>query len=210
MAQQPKREVPSALKKVLEWDIKLSKEVVELVNRRYPIATYRTHLKSLEVSCHGILWLIAAVAGIYATNFKEVSVNLLIGLVMDIAIVAVLKALTRRRRPAYDVDDQVATIKIVDKFSFPSGHATRAIMLAVLFSVLSPLPLLAWVPFTGWALAVAASRVLLGRHHILDVVAGVVLGAAEGVLLGLVWRSEEQAAALVTSALGSEDPWSSG
>ena len=48
-----------------------------------------------------------AIAGIYVTSLKEASVNLLIGLVLDIVIVAVLKAFTRRRRPAYDVDDQV-------------------------------------------------------------------------------------------------------
>ena len=64
-------------------------------------------MKSLEISCHGIPWLMLAIAGIYVTSLKEASVNLLIGLVLDIVIVAVLKAFTRRRRPAYDVDDQV-------------------------------------------------------------------------------------------------------
>ena len=72
-------------------------------------------MKSLEISCHGIPWLMLAIAGIYVTSLKEASVNLLIGLVLDIVIVAVLKAFTRRRRPAYDVDDQVfcsGTLKI--------------------------------------------------------------------------------------------------
>ena len=45
----PKREVPTGLKKLLEMDIKLSKEFVEFVNKKYPIDTIRTHLKSLEV-----------------------------------------------------------------------------------------------------------------------------------------------------------------
>ena len=152
-----------------------------------------------------------AIAGIYVASLKEASVNLLIGLVLDIVIVAVLKAFTRRRRPAYDVDDQVfvvqictnekdsqyhpikvATIKMVDKFSFPSGHATRATMLALLFTLLSPLPFLLWIPCIAWAGAVAVSRVLLGRHHILDVLAGVVIGAVEAVLLSMLWRSEEE------------------
>ena len=51
-----------------------------------------------------------AIAGIYVTSLKEAAVNLLIGLVLDIVIVAVLKAFTRRRRPAYDVDDQVQAL----------------------------------------------------------------------------------------------------
>ena len=47
---QSKREIPSSLKKLLDLDVKLSKEFVELVNKKYPIETYRAHLKSLEVS----------------------------------------------------------------------------------------------------------------------------------------------------------------
>lgn len=47
--EQSKREIPGGLKAVLEKDVKLSKEFVELVNKNYPIAAYRTHLKSLEV-----------------------------------------------------------------------------------------------------------------------------------------------------------------
>ena len=41
MEDKPKREVPSQLKKILDLDIKLSKDLVEKVNQRYPIATYR-------------------------------------------------------------------------------------------------------------------------------------------------------------------------
>ena len=44
-----KREIPTGLKKLLEVDVKFSKEFVEVVNRKYPIDTIRTHLKSLEV-----------------------------------------------------------------------------------------------------------------------------------------------------------------
>ena len=50
MEQPAKREVPSALKTVLEVDVRLSKEVVEWVNGRWPIVDMRTHLKTLEVA----------------------------------------------------------------------------------------------------------------------------------------------------------------
>ena len=49
MSEQSKREIPSGLKKILEADVKLSKEFVEAVNKKYPISAYRVHLKSLEV-----------------------------------------------------------------------------------------------------------------------------------------------------------------
>ena len=65
-------------------------------------------------------------------------------------------------------------------------------MLAILFTLLYPLPFIFWLPCLAWAGAVAASRVLLGRHHILDVVAGVLIGAVEAALLSMLWRSEEE------------------
>ena len=44
-----KRDIPDGLKKILAADVKLSKEFVELVNKNYPISSFRAHLKSLEV-----------------------------------------------------------------------------------------------------------------------------------------------------------------
>ena len=41
MEDKPKREVPSGVQKILDIDIKLSKDLVERVNQQYPIATYR-------------------------------------------------------------------------------------------------------------------------------------------------------------------------
>ena len=53
-------------------------------------------------------------AGLYLTQFP-LFLNLLLGLILDIAVVAVIKAFTRRRRPAMNVDDQFATFQAVDK-----------------------------------------------------------------------------------------------
>ena len=79
------------------------------------------------------------------SSWLEVWVNLLIGLILDIVVVAVTKAFTRRRRPAQNINDNFLEVS-VDKFSFPSGHATRAILLAIFFTYLYPLPLLLFVP----------------------------------------------------------------
>ena len=54
----------------------------------------------------------------------------------------------------------------------------------------------------------AASRVLLGRHHLLDVAAGAAIGVVQAAVVGGVWRTEEQTQ-YILSLLGSEDPWSS-
>jgi len=202
-----KREIPSGLKSLLDLDAKVSKDVVERVNRVYPIVDFRHHMKTLEISCHGIPWLMVAVGGMYVTNIPELWVNLLLALILDIVVVAVLKAFTRRRRPAYDVDDLFMPATAIDKFSFPSGHATRAVLLAVFFICLYPLTFILFLPIVLWSLCVWCSRVLMGRHHVLDVACGIMIGLVEGVVLNKMWVSAEGAASLI-AAFGGEDPWS--
>merc|ERR1711936_570175 len=205
--QNSKREIPSILKNILDADVKLSKEFVEFVNKKYPIDSLRGHLKSLEISCHGIPWLFVAIAGLY-TSGSAFFLNLLLALVLDIVVVGIIKAFTRRRRPAYNVDDQFAAVKMVDKFSFPSGHATRAVMIATILCFVQPLHLILRLPVIVWAALVSVSRIILGRHHVLDVGAGVLIGVLQGLLMGTLWRSEEQAKYLL-SLTSDEDPWSS-
>lgn len=221
-----KREVPSVLRNILDADVTLSKQFVEFVNKKYPIESIRVHLKSLEISCHGninrvrkivntevcdisgIPWLFVAIAGLYTVG-SAFFLNLLLALILDIVVVGILKAFTRRRRPAYNVDDQYATVKMVDKFSFPSGHATRAVMIGTILCLVQPVHIIIRLPVILWSVSVSVSRVVLGRHHVLDVVAGAVIGVLEALVMGLLWRSEEQVK-YIMSLTSNEDPWSSG
>ena len=101
-----------------------------------------------------------------------------------------------------------ATIS-VDKFSFPSGHATRAVALALFFGLLlPPLNFFVMLPITAWSFAVCLSRVLLGRHHLLDVAAGIAIGIVEAILLRCILIGPEMAGYIGESLFG-EDPWSS-
>lgn len=80
----------------------------------------------------------------------------------------------------------------VDLFSFPSGHTTRAIMVAY-FSVVhySGGPLVDLLVLL-WGVAVSLSRILLGRHHVLDVSVGAVIGVLQYRLLAnYLWLSKE-------------------
>lgn len=68
--------------------------------------------------------------------------------------------------------------------SFPSGHATTAIVfftgwaIVVLFTSMPP-PLKEGIAaiLTAWALAIDWSRLALGAHYLSDVIAGTILGA---------------------------------
>ena len=118
------------------------------------------------------------------------------------------QAFSRRRRPAYNNSDMFATMS-VDKFSFPSGHSTRAVALGLFFVHLHPLGVVLSLPVLAWSAAVCVSRVLLGRHHILDVLGGTVVGVVEVVVLSALWIGEESSEYFTKYVFNSEDPWSS-
>lgn len=119
---------------------------------------------------------------------------MLFGLILDVVIVAVLKALVRRRRPVASKD--MLTIG-PDKFSFPSGHASRAFFVLLFFTKLYPVHFIFMMPVTAWAVSVAISRLILQRHYILDICAGAVIGILEALLVGLFWISEQSAFSIV-------------
>lgn len=91
------------------------------------------------------------------------------------ASVLLIKLVVRRRRPE---GEWGAIYRNTDPHSFPSGHAARAILLAVLAVAWGPWWLAAVL--LPWAPLVALSRVAMGLHYLSDVVAGAVLGLAAG------------------------------
>lgn len=110
---------------------------------------------------------------------------------------AILKAIFRRRRPAGNKPDAMEIGP--DKFSFPSGHVSRAVFIAYFFLYLHPINLIFVPPLLAWCFSVSVSRILLRRHHLLDVLAGAVLGIAEGLFLALFWLSEKSAFYVIES-----------
>lgn len=115
---------------------------------------------------------------------------LLAGLTLDMLVVSFLKAATRRRRPVQNKKDCFMMVG-ADKFSFPSGHASRSVFMAYFFIHLWPVPIYVVPPLCAWAVAVAISRVVMRRHHVLDVLAGVFAGIFTGMLNGGLWISED-------------------
>ncbi|XP_068692084.1 polyisoprenoid diphosphate/phosphate phosphohydrolase PLPP6-like [Montipora foliosa] len=150
--------------------------------------SWRTLMVILEYTGHGIPWTAAALFVIFAfsdTAEQEFACNLLLALSMDLAIVSCLKAVVRRERPVNNVKDMFATVS-VDHYSFPSGHSSRSAMVAGLFAVF--LAAKVWSLFIGcWAVCVSASRVILGRHHLSDVLCGVVIGLLQSWVICALW-----------------------
>ena len=110
------------------------------------------------------------------------------------ALVMGLKFVFRRRRPQ---GEWGSIYRNTDPHSFPSGHAARAFLIAVLATGLGPsgLALALW----GWAPLVSLARVAMGVHYISDVLAGSILG----ILLGLAtWHFHDQILARLATLAG--------
>ncbi|KAM1034460.1 hypothetical protein PS1_038144 [Malus domestica] len=131
---------------------------------------------------------------------------LIFGLLLDLAVVGLIKLLFRRSRPLYNKKMSVAVS--VDHFSFPSGHSSPVCFVASLLHLsaaaltdalanlrsASPfvdrwigadevnavriLVSVAW----AWAVGTSVSRVLLGRHFVTEVFTGACLGVLEALV----------------------------
>lgn len=112
--------------------------------------------------------------------WKRELLILIISILVTALVVVAIKFTVRRSRPE---GEWGKIYRSTDPHSFPSGHAARATMLAVVMLGLSPrvgLVLLVWAPLVGLA------RVAMGVHYLSDVLAGMLLGLLIGIAVLLV------------------------
>ncbi len=108
--------------------------------------------------------------------WRSWAATVMISIVALALIVLPVKFLVRRPRPA----GEWGTIyRATDPHSFPSGHAARVLLIAMLATALGPwwLTILLWI----WAPGVALARVAMGVHYLSDILGGAMLGILAGV-----------------------------
>jgi len=93
------------------------------------------------------------------------------GLAMLEIVVVGIKMVVRRQRPP---GNEGLIYRKADPFSFPSGHAARAVLLSLLALRMGPAA--AFVAIAIWSPLMVLSRIAIGIHYVLDVVAGGILG----------------------------------
>ncbi len=123
----------------------------------------------------GILWWLGTEAWRWRATL------LIIAIIITAVLVLMLKFTIRRQRPAGEWGEIYRT---TDPHSFPSGHATRAFLLATMALGLGP----AWfgAALAIWAPLVALARVAMGVHYLSDILAGLGIGVVMGIVIQMV------------------------
>lgn len=168
------------LRRVLAWDEAL---LVAVSRLQRPVATRAlrgvTHLGDAQsLTFMGLVLLLVGTA-----YTRHLGLMLMMGSGLAALLAQVVKRLSKRRRPNAGILGFTALVQNPDAFSFPSGHTAASVALAVAWAGEgSGLGLLA----SAFAALVGFSRVYLGVHYPLDVMAGATLGLIAGGVARLV------------------------
>lgn len=137
-----------------------------------------------EAANHSRLWHALGAAQAVARRSRRPAVELSISLLAEAVLVnGVIKTAFGRRRPAF-AGNRPHALRQPLTSSFPSGHASAAMVAASLLSRRSP-----WAPaYYALALVVALSRLHVRIHHASDVAAGIGTGAVLGAVARRLWR----------------------
>ena len=168
------------LQELISRDEAISKklQIMETDHSLKPLAVLFAH------SGDSWFWLVGLLIVFFAASleWKYRALVMMVSFVILAVIVLLIKFTVRRRRPE---GEWGKIYRATDPHSFPSGHAARAFLFAVLALGLGP----AWFGITLiiWAPLVTLSRVITGVHYLSDVIAGSIIGvlAGCGVLLVL-------------------------
>ncbi|VDO28626.1 unnamed protein product [Haemonchus placei] len=172
--------------RIMEGIIRCLSKLDRTLSQRLVAPTSKRNLLLwIEYGVNGYLWvigsslaLVCSVSGRWNQETQHQLVMLNTGLLLDLIFTCILKLTIQRPRPGYNVNDQKFEAPIADQYSFPSGHSSRAAMLATLSAAFFPKYRIAAALL---AVLVAISRVAMGRHYLSDALGGLLFGCIEGV-----------------------------
>ncbi|MCY3910320.1 MAG: phosphatase PAP2 family protein [bacterium] len=150
--------------------------------RGHPMAD-RVFYTASELGNFSILWHALAWAGATSKRGRRRALRVSVALAVESALVnGPIKSAFNRSRPLPE-HDHPHRLRQPLTSSFPSGHASAAVVAAAL---LSESRRRRW-PFWAAALVVATSRVHVRIHHASDVVVGAIVGAVIARLFKKIW-----------------------
>ncbi|XP_049567384.1 inactive phospholipid phosphatase 7 [Orcinus orca] len=190
-----------AFNSLLAIDICMSKRLGVCAGRAASWASARSMVKLIGITGHGIPWIGGTILCLVKSSTlagQEVLMNLLLALLLDIMTVAGVQKLIKRRGP-FETSPGLLDYLTMDVYAFPAGHASRAAMVSKFFLSHLVLAVPLRVLLVLWALCVGLSRVMIGRHHITDVLSGFVIGYFQFRLVELVWMSSNTCQMLISA-----------
>lgn len=161
-------------RRLLAWD---EASLIRIVRWQRPLSVrlFRaiTHLGDAQT------WVFVGLVltAVGSAETRALAVRLGVGAGLAAMVAQVIKRLSRRRRPSAGIVGFTALVANPDAFSFPSGHTAAAVATAIGWAGEGQ-----WLGAlaAGFAALVGGSRVALGAHYPLDVVAGALVGMACG------------------------------
>ncbi|XP_077593209.1 inactive phospholipid phosphatase 7-like [Stigmatopora nigra] len=194
---------------LLAIDICLSKRMSVCAHTWSAWGGWRSMVNLLALTGHGLTWIIGTVICLTRSNTlagQEVLVNLLLALILDVLTVAGVQRLVKRKGP-WEISPGLLDRVAMDIYAFPAAHASRAAMVSkfLLSHLVLAVPLR--ILLVLWAVLVGVSRVLLGRHHLTDVLCGFALGLFHFGLMETVWLSSNACQTLISIGTFSWSPF---
>lgn len=149
----------------------------------------RIFYTATELGDFSLLWhLLGTVQALRRGGDFDAAVRVSTLLGVESAVVnGPLKSRFGRTRPVFD-ELRPHRMRQPRSSSFPSGHASAATVFALVAGQDDPL----WPCYVGLAAVVAASRVHVRIHHASDVVGGVAVGTALGLVLRRWWPAGQR------------------
>ncbi len=123
----------------------------------------------------------------------KASIYILSTTILSGIAVNIIKVIFGRARPILYIKEHIYgfswfNLDVVHR-SFPSGHSTTAMAVAVAFALLLPKYRI-W--FISFGLAIALSRVILTEHYLSDVIVGSFLGYSSSLFLYRIFYREQE------------------
>lgn len=124
----------------------------------------------------GLLWIAIGIALLFFKKTRPIGFTMLISLLFDYLIINVtLKGLVARPRPFVVNEAITPLITNVSPYrSFPSGHSGGSF--AAMFALYKWVPKKIGIPALCLAALVALSRLYVGVHYPIDIIAGCIVG----------------------------------
>jgi undecaprenyl-diphosphatase len=127
--------------------------------------------------------LAAAVYALANSSPWHVMAQAIIAVVTAQLIHAVLKRVLRRPRPFERDPTLTQRARVLDRYSFPSGHCMTLMCVAV--PIVHGVPWL-WAVACSYVAVLGACRLIAGHHYPSDVLAGISIGLSVGWVAALI------------------------